>query len=101
MAILLLVVRVLLAATFMVSGIAKLLDRLGSRKSLQDFGVPVFLAVPLAFLLPIAELTCAIALIPDASVQMGAIGVSGAPRGDADEACAIAGVKAIADSLEF
>jgi uncharacterized protein GlcG (DUF336 family) len=32
---------------------------------------------------------------------LGAIGVSGAPRGDADEACAIAGVKAIADSLEF
>jgi uncharacterized protein GlcG (DUF336 family) len=29
------------------------------------------------------------------------IGVSGAPGGDADEACAKAGVKAIADSLEF
>ena len=32
---------------------------------------------------------------------LGAIGVSGAPGGDADEACATAGVKAIADSLEF
>jgi uncharacterized protein GlcG (DUF336 family) len=29
------------------------------------------------------------------------IGVSGAPGGDADEACANAGIKAIADSLEF
>ena len=29
------------------------------------------------------------------------IGVSGAPGGDADEVCARAGVKAIADSLEF
>jgi len=29
------------------------------------------------------------------------IGVSGAPGGDADEVCANAGVKAIADSLEF
>jgi uncharacterized protein GlcG (DUF336 family) len=29
------------------------------------------------------------------------IGVSGAPGGDADEACAKAGIKAIADSLEF
>jgi uncharacterized protein GlcG (DUF336 family) len=29
------------------------------------------------------------------------IGVSGAPGGDADEACAAAGIKAIADSLEF
>jgi len=32
---------------------------------------------------------------------LGAIGVSGAPRGEADEACAKAGIKAIADSLEF
>jgi uncharacterized protein GlcG (DUF336 family) len=32
---------------------------------------------------------------------LGAIGVSGAPGGEADEACATAGVKAIADSLEF
>lgn len=31
----------------------------------------------------------------------GAIGVSGAPGGDADDACAMAGIKAIADSLEF
>ncbi|MCZ8251085.1 MAG: heme-binding protein [Hylemonella sp.] len=32
---------------------------------------------------------------------LGAIGVSGAPGGEADEACARAGIKAIADSLEF
>ena len=32
---------------------------------------------------------------------LGAIGVSGAPGGDADDACALAGVKAIADELEF
>lgn len=31
----------------------------------------------------------------------GAIGVSGAPGGKEDEACAKAGIKAIADSLEF
>ena len=31
----------------------------------------------------------------------GGIGVSGAPGGDADEACAAAGIKAISDSLEF
>ncbi len=31
----------------------------------------------------------------------GAIGVSGAPGGDADEACARAGIKAIADAIEF
>ena len=32
---------------------------------------------------------------------LGAIGVSGAPGGDADEVCAAAGVKAIAEDLEF
>lgn len=32
---------------------------------------------------------------------LGAIGVSGAPGGDADDACAKAGVKAIADKIEF
>lgn len=31
----------------------------------------------------------------------GAIGVSGAPSGEADEACAKAGIKAIADAIEF
>jgi uncharacterized protein GlcG (DUF336 family) len=31
----------------------------------------------------------------------GGIGVSGAPGGDADEACAAAGVRAISDELEF
>jgi uncharacterized protein GlcG (DUF336 family) len=31
----------------------------------------------------------------------GAIGVSGAPGGDADDACANAGINAIADELEF
>ena len=32
---------------------------------------------------------------------LGAIAVSGAPGGDADDACAAAGIKAIADDLEF
>jgi uncharacterized protein GlcG (DUF336 family) len=32
---------------------------------------------------------------------LGAIGVSGAPGGDNDEACAAAGIKAIAEDLEF
>ena len=32
---------------------------------------------------------------------LGAIGVSGAPGGEADDACAKAGVKAIADKIEF
>jgi uncharacterized protein GlcG (DUF336 family) len=32
---------------------------------------------------------------------LGGIGVSGAPGGEADEACAAAGLKAIADAIEF
>ena len=32
---------------------------------------------------------------------LGAIGVSGAPGGDADDACATAGIKAIAEAIEF
>lgn len=32
---------------------------------------------------------------------LGGVGVSGAPGGDADEACARAGIKAVADELEF
>ena len=31
----------------------------------------------------------------------GAIGVSGAPGGEADDSCAAAGIKAIADAIEF
>jgi len=33
--------------------------------------------------------------------MLGGIGVSGAPGGEADESCAKAGIKAIADALEF
>ena len=32
---------------------------------------------------------------------LGAIGVSGAPGGEADDSCAAAGIKAIADAIEF
>jgi uncharacterized protein GlcG (DUF336 family) len=32
---------------------------------------------------------------------LGAIGVSGAPGGDADDACAKAGIAAVQDKLEF
>lgn len=39
--------------------------------------------------------------IEAAGSMVGAIGVSGAPGGDADDACASAGIKAIADALEF
>jgi len=40
-------------------------------------------------------------MIESAGSVLGGIGVSGAPGGAADEVCAAAGIKAIADSLEF
>ena len=41
------------------------------------------------------------AVIEAGGSVFGAIGVSGAPGGEADEACAQAGIKAIADAIEF
>jgi uncharacterized protein GlcG (DUF336 family) len=40
-------------------------------------------------------------VIEGGGATLGGIGVSGAPGGDADDACARAGIKAIADALEF
>ncbi|MBA2722297.1 MAG: heme-binding protein [Methylibium sp.] len=40
-------------------------------------------------------------VIEGAGSLLGAIGVSGAPGGEADDACASAGIKAIADAIEF
>src|SRR5689334_16236045 len=72
----LLLARVILAAVFGVAGVAKLFDRAGARKSLQDFGVPGALARPFALLLPVAELCCAGALLFDGSAGWGADGVA-------------------------
>jgi uncharacterized protein GlcG (DUF336 family) len=40
-------------------------------------------------------------LIEGGGTSFGAIGVSGAPGGEADDACAKAGIKAISDAIEF
>jgi uncharacterized protein GlcG (DUF336 family) len=40
-------------------------------------------------------------LIQAGGHSFGAIGVSGAPGGEADEGCAMAGIRAIADVIEF
>jgi thiol-disulfide isomerase/thioredoxin len=66
--------RLLLAAVFVVAGVAKLADREGSRRAVTDFGVPAALAAPLGILLPLAELAMAAALIPTATAFWGAVG---------------------------
>jgi peroxiredoxin len=71
---LLLLARLVLSATFVVAGITKAADPAGTRKSLLDFGAPAWLAGPGTRLLPLAELACAIALIPSAWAVWGAAG---------------------------
>jgi peroxiredoxin len=71
---LLLLVRLLLSATFAVAGITKAADPAGTRQSILDFGAPGALARPVAWLLPLAELACAVALLPAAWAVWGAAG---------------------------
>src|SRR5579864_8951863 len=73
MDIVLLLVRLLLAVEFIISGLAKLIDRPGSRQAMLDFGVPARLATPSAILLPLAELVVAGSLIPIISAWWGAL----------------------------
>jgi thiol-disulfide isomerase/thioredoxin/uncharacterized membrane protein YphA (DoxX/SURF4 family) len=65
--------RVVLAIVFAVAGLAKLADRPGTRALAVSFGVPASLAGLVEWLLPVAELACAIALIPSATATFGAI----------------------------
>jgi peroxiredoxin/uncharacterized membrane protein YphA (DoxX/SURF4 family) len=74
MNVLVLAARIVLAGVFAVAGFAKLADRAGTRKSLADFGLPSFLSSPVAILLPLGELACAVALVPVASAWWGAAG---------------------------
>lgn len=74
MDVVLLFARLVLAAVFVVAGIAKLIDHAGSRQAVRDFGVPASLAGPLGMVLPLAELAIAIALVPRGSAWWGAVG---------------------------
>jgi len=74
MSIALLIARLLLALVFALAGLTKLADLHGSRKAMRDFGLPAFLANPFGALLPLAELSVAIALIPTASAWWAALG---------------------------
>ena len=69
-----LIARLVLAAVFAVAAVAKLRDRPGTAFTLEDFGLAPRLAAPGALLLPLAELTVAVLLLPDATAAAGAIG---------------------------
>jgi uncharacterized membrane protein YphA (DoxX/SURF4 family)/peroxiredoxin len=70
----LVVARLFLAAVFLIAGVAKLADRPGTRQALADFDVPRRFASPLVFLLPIAELAVATALVFPTTARWGAAG---------------------------
>lgn len=73
MDLLLLLARLVLAGVFVISAVAKLLDRSGSRAAVLDFGVPATLAGVVASGLPVAELLCAGLLVsPDPGASAGA-----------------------------
>ncbi|HEY8745519.1 MAG TPA: MauE/DoxX family redox-associated membrane protein [Chloroflexota bacterium] len=69
----LLAARLLLAAVFAVAGIAKLLDRSGSRQAMRDFGVPERLTAPAGLLLPLGELAVAVLLVPARTAWVAAV----------------------------
>jgi peroxiredoxin len=68
------IAQLLLAAVFAVSGIAKLADRAGSRRSLVEFGLPEPIARPASVLLPLGELAVAGALVLALTAWWGALG---------------------------
>jgi peroxiredoxin len=74
MGVLLLGIRLLLAAVFGVAAIGKLAGVSATRKSLVDFGLPTSLTKPVGVLLPLAELTVAVALVPIFTAWSGAVG---------------------------
>lgn len=69
----LLLVRLILVAIFAVAGIGKLLDLSGSKKAVEDFGVPESLSKPIAGLLPIGEILIAVLLFFTGTSWYGAI----------------------------
>lgn len=70
----LLLLRLALAAVFVAAAVGKLADLRGSRAALVGFGVPAPVAAVGGTLLPLAELTVAVALIPAASARWAALG---------------------------
>ncbi len=68
-----LVVRIALAAVFVVSAVAKLTDRDGTRQAVAGFGVPARLVGVATLLLAPAELVTAALLLPDATAAVGLV----------------------------
>ena len=74
MEILLILIRLILFAVFMLAGIGKLLDLKGSEKAVKEFGTPEELAKFFAVALPFAEIVFAVCLLFAETSWLGAIG---------------------------
>ena len=74
MEIFLIIIRLILAAIFVLAGIGKLFDLEGSEKAVKNFGVPEVLAKPVSILLPLAEISVAVLLLFAETSWFGAIG---------------------------
>lgn len=70
----LLAARLLVAIVFLLAGATKLVDPVGTRKALRNFGLPRALVGPGMITLPLVELAVAATLIPVSLVQYGAWG---------------------------
>ena len=70
----LLIARLILAAVFAVAGVAKLMDRDGTREGLVGFGVPARFARTGSIVLPIVEIAVAVLLLPVATAWWGGLG---------------------------
>lgn len=73
MAVVLLIVRVLLAVTFAVAGLAKLRDRDGTAAAAVGLGLPARVAPTVARVLPAVELVLAAALVPAGTARPAAV----------------------------
>ena len=68
------IAQALLVGVFALAGLAKLVDRAGTRQALTDFNVPARLVPPAAALLPTGELAVAGALLAPGLTRIGAAG---------------------------
>ena len=64
--------RLILCAIFGVAGVTKLLDRQGTREAVRNFGAPTTFVGPIGILLPVSELTVAVALFFSSTAWWGA-----------------------------
>lgn len=66
-------IRLLLTGTFLLSSVTKWADVTGTQQAIRDFGIPPFLARPIAFLLPLIEIGIAAALLTAQWAWWGAV----------------------------